>query len=145
MRVYNRYGRRDNKYKARIKILVTETGIDEFRSQVAAEYATLENDKIAVSQEEIDRIASYFAAPDFEDIPDNSAILDAKLSKDNDFFEWVKTNTMEHKASGYAIVNISLKPFDVAPGDITSEQMRAISDIADSLSLIHISEPTRPY
>ena len=134
MRVYNRYGRRDNKYKARIKILVTETGIDEFRSQVEAEYATLENDKIAVSQEEIDRIASYFAAPDFEDIPDNSAILDAKLSKDNDFFEWVKTNTMEHKASGYAIVNISLKPFDVAPGDITSEQMRAISDIADSYS-----------
>ena len=134
MRVYNRYGRRDNKYKARIKILVTETGIDEFRSQVAAEYAMLENDKIAVSQEEIDRIASYFAAPDFEDIPDNSAILDAKLSKDNDFFEWVKTNTMEHKASGYAIVNISLKPFDVAPGDITSEQMRAISDIADSYS-----------
>ena len=134
MRVYNRYGRRDNKYKARIKILVTETGIDEFRSQVEAEYATLENDKIAVSQEEIDRIASYFAAPDFEDIPDNSAILDAKLSKDNDFFEWVKTNTMEHKASGYTIVNISLKPFDVAPGDITSEQMRAISDIADSYS-----------
>ena len=134
MRVYNRYGRRDNKYKARIKILVTETGIDEFRSQVEAEYATLENSEIAVSPEEVARIASYFSAPAFEDLPDNSAVLDAHLSNNKDFAGWVKTNTLEHKASGYAIVNISLKPFDVAPGDITSEQMRAISDIADSYS-----------
>ena len=134
MRVYNRYGRRDNKYKARIKILVSETGIDEFRAQVEAEYSTLDNNEIAVSPEEVARIASYFAAPDFEDLPNNSAVLDAHLSKNKDFAEWVKTNTMEHKVSGYAIVNISLKPFDVAPGDITSGQMRAISDIADNYS-----------
>ena len=134
MRVYNRYGRRDNKYKARIKILVTETGIDEFREKVEAEYETLTPSDIAVSQAEIDRITSYFSGPDFEDLPSESDAYNKKLITDTDFADWAQTNLTTHKASGYAIVNISLKPLDKAPGDITSGQMRAVSDLADQYS-----------
>jgi sulfite reductase (NADPH) hemoprotein beta-component len=134
MRVYNRYGRRDNKYKARIKILVTETGIDEFREKVEAEYETLAPSDIAVSQAEIDRITSYFSGPDFEDLPSESDAYNKKLITDTDFADWAQTNLTTHKASGYAIVNISLKPLDKAPGDITSGQMRAVSDLADQYS-----------
>lgn len=134
MRVYNRYGRRDNKYKARIKILVTETGIDEFRQQVDAEYETLTPSDIAVSQDEIDRISSYFTDPDYEVLPDESAALKEMRSSDEDFDGWVQTNIMAHKAPGYAIVNISLKPLDKAPGDITSDQMHVVSDLADQFS-----------
>ena len=135
MRVYNRYGRRDNKYKARIKILVTETGIDVFRQQVEAEYETLTPTDIAVSQEEVDRISAYFKGPDFEDISSEPDDYKAKLAADTAFAGWVETNIMAHKAQGYAIVNISLKPLDKAPGDITSDQMRAVSDLADQYSL----------
>jgi len=134
MRVYNRYGRRDNKYKARIKILVKETGIDEFRQQVDAEYETLTPSDIAVSQEEVDRISAYFTNPDYEDLPDVSADLNTHLASEKGFAGWVETNVMAHKASGYAIVNISLKPLDKAPGDITSDQMRTVSDLADQYS-----------
>lgn len=134
MRVYNRYGRRDNKYKARIKILVTETGIDEFRQQVDAEYETLTPSDIAVSQDEVDRISSYFTDPDYEVLPDESAALKEMRSSDEDFDGWVQTNIMAHKAPGYAIVNISLKPLDKAPGDITSDQMHVVSDLADQFS-----------
>ncbi len=134
MRVYNRYGRRDNKYKARIKILVTETGIDEFRAQVDAEYETLTPSDIAVSQDEIDRISSYFTGPNYENLSDESEALKDQIKNDDDFSGWYETNIMPHKTPGYAIVNISLKPLDIAPGDITSGQMRAVSDLADQYS-----------
>ncbi|WP_371398078.1 nitrite/sulfite reductase [Fretibacter rubidus] len=134
MRVYNRYGRRDNKYKARIKILVQETGIEDFKAQVDAEYETLDPAEIAVSDSEVARIAAYFAPPEFEALSDEDAEFDAAYKADASFANWVDTNIATHKAPGYAIVNISLKPLDRAPGDITSDQMRAAGDLADEFS-----------
>lgn len=134
MRVYNRYGRRDNKYKARIKILVTETGIDVFREQVEAEYATLEPSEIAVSEVEIERIAAYFASPDFEILSTESEEFETAKDSDADFALWADNNLSQHKTPGYAIVNISLKPLDRAPGDISAGQMRTVADLADLYS-----------
>ena len=134
LRVYNRYGRRDNKYKARIKILVTETGIDEFKKMVDAEYETLEPLDIAVSSEEVARITSYFSGPNFQELPSHDDGYKAKLLSDNAFALWAENNLAEHKVPGYAIVNISLKPLDLAPGDITSDQMRSVADLADKYS-----------
>ena len=136
MRVYNRYGRRDNKYKARIKILVTETGIDPFREMVDKEYATLEPTDIAVSQEEVARITAYFANPEFETGLDFD--LDAQKLSNDDFKNWVDNNIEPHKQDGYAIVNISLKPLDRAPGDVTADQMRAVADLAEKYSFAEI-------
>ncbi len=136
MRVYNRYGRRDNKYKARIKILVTETGIDLFREMVDAEYATLEPSDIAVSQEEVARIASYFANPAFE--TGLNFDLEAQKAANEDFANWVDNNIEPHKQDGYSIVNISLKPIDRAPGDVTADQMRAVADLAEKHSFAEI-------
>ena len=138
LRVYNRYGRRDNKYKARIKILVTETGIEEFTKQVEEEYATLEPLDIAVAPEEVARITDYFADPDFEKLPAHNDGYKAKLLDDKDFALWAENNLAEHKQDGYAIVNISLKPLDLAPGDITADQMRAVADLADEYSISEI-------
>ncbi len=134
LRVYNRYGRRDNKYKARIKILVQETGIEAFREQVEAEYATIDIGDIAVSDAERDRIKSYFANPDFETLEDNPADFTKALEDNQAFRLWAKNNVAAHKADGYAIVNVSLKPKELAPGDITAEQMRATADLADTYS-----------
>ena len=134
LRVYNRYGRRDNKYKARIKILVTETGIEEFTKQVEGEYATLEPLDIAVSPEEIARITEYFSDPEFETLTDHHDGYKAKLLSDRDFANWADNNLAKHKTPGYAIANISLKPIELAPGDITSDQMRAVADLADTYS-----------
>ncbi|WP_298912656.1 nitrite/sulfite reductase [uncultured Algimonas sp.] len=131
MRVYNRFGRRDNKYKARIKILVRETGIEEFRFLVDEEFKALPASKIMVGQAERDRIAAYFAPPDYaNDIKafDLSAQPEA-------FRKWVDTNVVPHIQPGYAIVNISLKDPDRAPGDITADQMRAVADLADAHSI----------
>ena len=134
LRVYNRYGRRDNKYKARIKILVTETGIEKFKEMVDAEYATLEPLDIAVSQDEVARITAYFADPDFEDLPAHNDGYKAKLLSDKAFALWAENNLASHKKDGYAIANISLKPKELAPGDVTSDQMRVIADLADKFS-----------
>ena len=134
LRVYNRYGRRDNKYKARIKILVQETGIEAFREQVEAEYATIDISDIAVSDAERERIASYFASPDFETLENNPAEYTSALESNQAFRLWAKNNVADHKADGYAIVNVSLKPIELAPGDITADQMRATADLADTYS-----------
>ena len=134
LRVYNRYGRRDNKYKARIKILVTETGIDAFKQMVDDEYETLEPLDIAVSAEEVERITSYFGGPDFEELPNHDDGYKAKILSDKDFANWAENNLADHKMPGYAIVNISLKPIELAPGDITSDQMRAVADVSDKYS-----------
>ena len=134
MRVYNRFGRRDNKYKARIKILVQETGIEDFKAQVDAEYATLEPSDIAVSPEEVARITAYFAPPEFEDLSDVNVAINEARKSDSAFNDWVENNVATHKQAGYAIVNISLKSPELAPGDITSDQMRSVADLADSYS-----------
>ena len=134
LRIYNRYGRRDNKYKARIKILVQETGIKKFTEQVEAEYATIDISDIAVSQAEKDRITAYFASPDFETLENDPKVYTDELESNRAFALWAKNNVAAHKASGYAIVNISLKPKELAPGDITAEQMRITADLADTYS-----------
>ena len=134
MRVYNRYGRRDNKYKARIKILVQETGIEAFREQVEAEYATLTPADIAVTEAEVARIASYFAPPDFAELPPVSDAFQARKRDDAGFDAWAETNLAVHRVPGYAIVNISLKPQHRAPGDIDSAQMRLVADLAEKHS-----------
>ena len=134
LRIYNRYGRRDNKYKARIKILVQETGIKEFTEQVEAEYATIDISDISVSQAEKDRITAYFASPDFETLENDPKAYTAELEDNQAFALWAKNNVVDHKASGYSIVNISLKPKDLAPGDITADQMRITADLADTYS-----------
>jgi len=130
MRVYNRFGRRDNKYKARIKILVRETGIEEFTRLVEDEFAALDASEIAVSADECARIASYFASPAFE-----AGINPLDMTNQPEAFrKWADTNVVAHTASGYAIVNISLKDPDRAPGDVTADQMRAVADLADAYS-----------
>lgn len=134
MRVYNRYGRRDNKYKARIKILVQEKGIEEFTAQVEEEYNSLNPLDIAVSEEEVARIVAYFGNPDYNKLPETDAGYDKALKEDEAFRLWADNNLAEHKQAGYAIVNISLKPLDLAPGDITSDQMRAVADLSEQYS-----------
>lgn len=134
LRIYNRYGRRDNKYKARIKILVQETGIEAFREQVEAEYATIDISDIAVSDAERERIKAYFANPDFETLENDPAVYTKAIDDNRAFRLWAKNNVAAHKADGYAIVNVSLKPKELAPGDITADQMRSMADLADIYS-----------
>jgi sulfite reductase (NADPH) hemoprotein beta-component len=130
MRVYNLYGRRDNKYKARIKILVHELGADKFRAEVEAEYARRPHADTKVEERELQRIATYFAPPQFEKLPRWSATFEEARGKNKDFANWVRTNVAAHRVDGYAIVNVSLKPEGGIPGDATSDQMRTVADLA---------------
>jgi sulfite reductase (NADPH) hemoprotein beta-component len=144
LRVYNRYGRRDNIYKARIKILVTELGAAEFTRQVEAEWAILKPLGIDAPQGEIDRINACFAPPAYETTSD-----DLDLS-DPDFALWVKTNVHPHKQPGYAIATISLKPVGGIPGDASADQIDAIADLAerysfDELRVTHSQNLVLPY
>ena len=135
MRVYNRYGRRDNKFKARIKILVHESGFDQLRAEVEEEYAKGDHlESITLAAEETDRIEAYFAPPVHETLPERCATHDAAVFADKDFALWVRRNTARHKVPGYAIVDISLKPVGGIPGDASAEQMRAVAELADAHS-----------
>jgi len=138
LRVYNLLGRRDNKYKARIKILVNAEGPEEMARMVEEEWAAIKNSDIDLPAEEVARIQDYFAPPAFDKLEDESAALDAKRAADPDFDRWVRVNTVRHKASGYAIVNISLKAIGGIPGDISDVQMEAVADIAERYSLDEI-------
>ena len=129
LRVYNRYGRRDNIYKARIKILVHEIGADEYRRQVEEEFITVKALGIDPPQAEFDRIAAFFAAPAYE----QGAPDDINRS-DPDFAVWVDQNVSAHKQPGYAVVTISLKPTGGIPGDASSAQMDLMADLAEQLS-----------
>ena len=110
-----------------------ETGIKEFTEQVEAEYATIDISDIAVSQAEKDRITAYFASPDFETLENDPKVYTDELESNRAFALWAKNNVAAHKASGYAIVNISLKPKELAPGDITAEQMRITANLAEHI------------
>ena len=134
MRVYNLHGRRDNKYKARIKILVHELGQEKFRAELEAEFARHQKLEVEVEQHELDRIAAYFAGPDFETLPRWSVDFEQARVSDAEFAQWVRSNIAEHRRDGYAIVNVSLKPEGGIPGDATSEQMRTIADLSDRFS-----------
>lgn len=129
LRVYNRYGRRDNIYKARIKILIHELGADEYRRQVEEEYAHVKSLGIDPPKAEFDRIAAQFAPPAL----DGSA-PDAIDRSDPDFAVWVDQNVAAHKVAGHAIVNISLKPVGGIPGDASSAQIDLMADLAEKYS-----------
>jgi len=129
LRVYNRYGRRDNIYKARIKILVHEIGADEYRRQVEEEFLHVKQLGIDPPAAELERIAGFFADPAFEDGLADDVALD-----DPEFAAWVEQNTHAHKKPGYIIVNISLKPVDGIPGDASAEQIDIVADLAERYS-----------
>ena len=129
LRVYNRYGRRDNKYKARIKILVHELGKEEYTRQVEEEFAHMKTLGLNPPVEELERISAYFADPSF----DKDASDEIDLT-DPDFALWVDQNTHPHKQSGYAIATISLKPRGGIPGDASSTQIDLMADLAEQYS-----------
>jgi len=134
LRVYNRYGRRDNAYKARIKILVKAIGAEAFARQVDEEWQ-LERDGIAtVTQAELDRASAAFTDPDAPVRPATDAGFDAKRASDPAFARWVSRCVRGHKRPGYRAVTLSLKPTGVAPGDISCEQMDALAELADRYS-----------
>ncbi|MEQ8936485.1 MAG: nitrite/sulfite reductase, partial [Amphiplicatus sp.] len=138
MRVYNLQGRRDNIYKARIKILVSSEGVESFRAQVEDEWAKIKNSGVDLPDEEIERIRRYFAPPVFEALPEASASFDAARKADPVFDRWARVNLAAHKQPGYAIVNISLKPYGKPPGDISDMAMEAVADIAERYSFDEI-------
>ena len=128
LRVYNRYGRRDNIYKARIKILVHEIGAEDYRRQVEEEFAHVKTLGIDPPLAEFDRISAFFAPPAFE------AVSEDIDRSDPDFAVWLDQNVKPHKQAGYAIVNISLKPIGGIPGDASSAQIDVMADLAEKYS-----------
>ena len=141
LRVYNMLGRRDNKYKARIKILVNAEGIDRFRALVESEWENRKSEtQIDVPAQEVTRIKEYFDMPALQPIEQIGAFED-RLRDNADFAEWVSANCVPHKVPGYMIANISLKPIGGVPGDATDVQMHGVADIAKSYSLdeVHVT------
>ena len=134
LRVYNRYGRRDNNNKARIKILVASLGVEEFTRQVEEEWAKM-GDIGDFPQAELDRIRAAFVQPAFEQLPAVSPAFDAAKASDRGFARFVRNNVHPHKQPGYAIVDISLKAPGETPGDASSDQMDAIADLTDRYGL----------
>lgn len=137
MRVYNLYGRRDNIYKARIKILVHEEGIDNIRTQVEEEYKKIRSDKLAACYAaEVTRVKGFFTPPDYDmsAADEDCSHIEAAAQKSKVFEAWIKHNIYAHKQPGYSIVMVSLKPEGLAPGDATAEQMCVLADIADKYS-----------
>ena len=134
LRVYNRYGRRDNKYKARIKILVKALTPEVFAEKVAAEWAHTKDGPATLTQQELDRVAGHFSAPAYEQFSGDDADYLAKREAEKGFNNWALRNVHAHKVPGYAAVTLSLKPTAVAPGDADDKQLDAIADLADQFS-----------
>jgi len=134
LRVYNQYGRRDNKYKARIKILVKAIGPEEFASKVEAEWADLADGPGTLTEDEVARISAYFAPPPYAALANEDALLQQQRSEQKGFDNWMKRNVKPHKVPGYAAVVLSLKKPGVPPGDATAEQMDFVADLADRYS-----------
>jgi sulfite reductase (NADPH) hemoprotein beta-component len=134
LRVYNRYGRRDNIHKARIKILVKERGAESFREEVDAEWAHLKDGPSTLVAEEIARIESRFTRPSYAKLPPGDPGLEAALASDRAYTAWHSRNVFPHKTPGYAAVTLSLKKTGVPPGDVTADQMDRIADLADRYS-----------
>ena len=134
LRVYNRYGRRDNKYKARIKILVKELTPDVFRQKVEQEWAHLENGPATLIADEVQRIEQRFTRPSYLKLDAHVPEHAAALARDQAYAKWVQRNVHPHKMPGYAAVTLSLKKTGVPPGDATADQMDAVADMADRYS-----------
>jgi sulfite reductase (NADPH) hemoprotein beta-component len=131
LRVYNQLGRRDNIYKARIKILVRETGRDEFARLVEEEWAHIRDGELRLPDGEIERIRAYFAPPPYQALDDACPELAVQRAGNRAFDAWVASNVEAHKRPGYAVVTVSLKPHGGIPGDASAEQMEAVADLAD--------------
>jgi sulfite reductase (NADPH) hemoprotein beta-component len=138
LRVYNRYGRRDNKYKARIKILVHETGEADIRADIEEEYARLKGGSLTVPAEEIRRIEAYFALPAMPPRPETSDALDAAKAADPALALFCAQNLNPHRVPGYTSMTISLKPIGGIPGDATADQMDAVADLAEAFGFDEI-------
>ncbi|MBZ9817005.1 nitrite/sulfite reductase [Mesorhizobium sp. CA7] len=131
LRVYNLYGRRDNKFKARIKILVHETGVEEITRQVEAEWQELKDAELKLPEADIQAINAYFAPPALVSRPEgDDAVKQARLDSKS-FSEWLDQNVVTHRHPDYAAVTISLKGIGEVPGDATDSQMEAVADIAE--------------
>jgi sulfite reductase (NADPH) hemoprotein beta-component len=136
LRVYNLEGDRDNKYKARIKILVKSLGIEEFRARVDAEWEHVRETGLKLEQSEVDRVSSYFAPPTYSPTSaTETAAAESRRSADKSFDRWWKHNTADHREDGYRVVFVSLKGPGRPPGDATSAELDAIADLADKYSL----------
>ncbi|MGL1833968.1 nitrite/sulfite reductase [Rhodocyclaceae bacterium SMB388] len=135
LRVYNRFGRRDNMYKARIKILVKSLGIAAFREQVESEWVHLKNGPSTLTEAEVERVSAHFVDPDYASLASDDVGHRKQLAENKAFAAWVGRNVRAHKRPGYAIVTLSTKHKLVAPGDTTAEQMDHVADWADEYSL----------
>jgi sulfite reductase (NADPH) hemoprotein beta-component len=136
LRVYNQNGRRDNKYKARIKILVKAMGVDAFREAVEQEWELLKDGPTTLSEEEMNRAHGFFTAPAYRELDGEASetSLAAAVDADPIFGNWVRRNTRAHRVAGYRSVSISLKATGYAPGDITDAQLELVAELADQFS-----------
>ena len=134
LRVYNREGRRDNKYKARIKILVKEIGVEEFKNKVMTEWESIKDSALLLTDDEITRCKSFFSDPDYESLADNPDSLSNRLQNDIIFSSWHIQNVKPHKIPGYAIATVCFKETGVAPGDVTDRQLNYLAQLADEYS-----------
>ena len=134
LRVYNQYGRRDNIFKARVKILVHSLGIEKMREEVEAEFAAMAKDKLELPEAVVAAIRAQFSPPPYADAAGDDAILQRLTAAEPAFARWVKYNTHAHRRPGHAIVCISLKPPGKPPGDCNAAQMELIADLAEELS-----------
>ena len=146
--VYNELGRRDNKYKARIKITVHETGLDAIRAMIEDRFAEIRPEFSGVDQELLAQIESAFASPAWKNAPTDA--FDAALASDPEFRRWTETNLAQHRNASYAIVSVSLKKQGATPGDATSDQMRVLADLAeryghDELRISHEQNVILPH
>jgi sulfite reductase (NADPH) hemoprotein beta-component len=134
LRVYNRYGRRDNIHKARIKILVKERTPERFRKEVEVEWALTKGGPATLTEEEVRRVEARFTRPLHAKLPGDDAAYTALLAAEPGFAAWARRNVHPHKVPGYAAVTLSLKKTGVPPGDVTADQMDAVADLADAFS-----------
>lgn len=136
LRVYNRYGNRDNKYKARIKILVKAWTADVFAERVEAEWAHLKDGPATLTDHEINRVKAFFTLPNYQSVDNDDADrqLQQTAAENKAFSRWLDRNTQLQKQTGYRSVSLSLKPAGVAPGDVTDRQLEIIADLADRFS-----------
>jgi sulfite reductase (NADPH) hemoprotein beta-component len=138
LRVYNQYGRRDNIYKARIKILVHELGAEKFADEVEREWTAIKNGALALDPAVIADIAARFSYPAYGRLEDNPPALARARKEDRAFAAWLDNSVSNHKQPGYAIVTLSLKPTGAPPGDATAAQMDAIAELAERYSFAEI-------
>ncbi len=137
LRIYNLNGRRDNKYKARIKILVKSLGVEAFAAKVEEEWEHVRDSQMSLTSKEIRRATSFFTEPEYGTLDEVSAqvALDSQAKADPNFAHWLRQNVTDHRIPGYRSVTLSLKQTGIAPGDITDAQLERIADLSDEFSL----------